>query len=144
VQYFNECYGGNGTLWEGRYRATVIDANNYLLNVSRYIELNPVRNGLVDKPLDYRWSSYAHNALAQSDEMISAAPQYLELGNSARDCAKAYRKLCRQKPSAQEVEEITNATMKGWVLGDRRFARKIEKLSGRRATQLPKGRPKGS
>jgi putative transposase len=144
VQYFNECYGGNGTLWEGRYRATVIDAKNYLLNVSRYIELNPVRNRLVDKPQDYRWSSYAHNALAQNDEIISTAPQYQDLGDSARDCAKAYRKLCRQKPSAQQVEEITAATMKGWVLGDSRFARKIEKLSGRRATQLPKGRPKGS
>jgi putative transposase len=144
VQYFNECYGGNGTLWEGRYRATVIDAKNYLLNVSRYIELNPVRNGLVDKPQDYRWSSYAHNALAQGDEMISTAPQYQELGDSTRDCAKAYRKFSRQKPGAQEVQEITDATMKGWVLGDNRFARKIEKLSGRRATQLPKGRPKGS
>jgi putative transposase len=144
VQYFNECYGGNGTLWEGRYRATVIDANHYLLDVSRYIELNPVRNRLVDKAQDYRWSSYAHNALAQGDEMISAAPQYQELGDSARKRAQAYRKLCRQKPSAQEVQEITDATMKGWVLGDSRFARKIEKLSGRRATQLPKGRPKGS
>jgi putative transposase len=82
--------------------------------------------------------------MAQSDEMISAAPQYQKLGDSDRDCAKAYRKFARQKPSAQQVEEITNATMKGWVLGDNRFARKIEKLSGRRATQLPKGRPKGS
>jgi putative transposase len=144
VQYFNECYGGSGTLWEGRYRATVIDASAYMLDVSRYIELNPVRNRLVDKPQDYRWSSYAHNALAKSDEMISAAPQYAGLGASARDCAKAYRKLFKQKLSAAQVQEITDATMKGWVLGNSRFARKIEKLSGRRATQLPKGRPKGS
>ncbi len=144
VQYFNECYGGSGTLWEGRYRATVIDANNYLLTCSRYIELNPVRNQLVDKPQDYRWSSYAHNALALHDEMISAARQYQKLGDSAGDCAKAYRQLFKQKLGAQQVQEITDATMKGWVLGDSRFARKIEKLSGRRATQLPKGRPKGS
>jgi putative transposase len=144
VQYFNECHGGSGTLWEGRYRATVIDAKNYMLTCSRYIELNPVRNQLVSKPADYQWSSYAHNALAQPDEMFSAAREYQNLGDSDRDCAKAYRRLFQQKLSAEQVQEITDATMKGWVLGDNRFARKIEKLSGRRASQLPKGRPKGS
>ena len=144
VQYFNECYGGSGTLWEGRYRATVIDSKDYLLTCSRYIELNPVRNQLVDKPKDYQWSSYAHNALAQSDEMISAAREYQNLGDSARERARTYRKLFQQKLSAEQAQEITDATIKGWVLGDSRFARKIEKLSGRRASQLPKGRPKGS
>jgi len=144
VQYFNELYDGVGTLWEGRYRATVIDGKHYLLTCSRYIELNPVRNQLVDRPQDYHWSSYAHNALAQTDEMITAANEYRKLGDSVKDCAKAYRKLFRPKLSQQQVQEITDATVKGWVLGDSKFARKIEKLSGRRASQLPKGRPRGS
>ena len=144
VQYFNELYDGVGTLWEGRYRATVIDGKHYLLTCSRYIELNPVRNALVDKPQDYHWSSYAHNALAQTDEMFTAASEYRKLGDSAAECAKAYRKLFRAKLSQQQVQEITDATVKGWVLGDSKFVRKIEKLSGRRASQLPKGRPRGS
>lgn len=144
VQYFNECYGGSGTLWEGRYRATVIDGKRYLLSCSRYIELNPVRNGLVDRPKEYRWSSYAHNALGETDEMLTAAREYKRLGEDRKERARAYRALFRQKLDAQLVREITEATLKGWVLGDSRFARKIEKLSGRRATPLPKGRPRGS
>ncbi len=144
VQYFNECYGGIGTLWEGRYRATVIDPAKYLLTCCRYIELNPVRNALVDKPAEYRWSSYAHNALGQADEMLSEAPQYRRLGADRKARAKAYRALFKKKLDPSLVQEITDATLKGWVLGDSRFARKIEKLSGRRATPLPKGRPKGS
>jgi len=142
VQYFNESYGGSGSLWEGRYRATVVDGANYLLDVSRYIELNPVRSGLVDKPQDYPWSSYAHNALGQTDEMISAAREYQQLGDSDSARNKAYRQLFRQKLDPRQVEEITESALKGWVLGDSRFARKIEKLSGRRATPLPKGRPR--
>ena len=144
VQYFNECYDGIGTLWEGRYRATVVDPRHYLLTCSRYIELNPVRNQLVDKPQDYPWSSYAHNALAQTDEMISAAGEYQKLGNTERECAREYKKMFRQKMSVEQAQEITDATLKGWVLGDSKFAKKIEKLSGRRAAQLPKGRPKKS
>lgn len=144
VQYFNECYGGSGSLWEGRYRATVIDGKNHLLNVSRYIELNPVRSGLVARPPEYRWSSYAHNALGQSDEMISAAREYQQLGDSEKARNKAYRKLFKQKLDPQLITDITESALKGWVLGDSRFASKIEKLSGRRTTPLPRGRPRKS
>lgn len=144
VQYFNECYGGSGTLWEGRYRATVIDGKNYMLTCSRYIELNPVRSGLVERVQDYRWSSYAHNALGKSNEMLDAAPEYKRLGDDPKQRAREYRKLFRQKLDPQLVQQITEATLKGWALGDRRFVQKIEKLSGRRAAPLPKGRPKGS
>jgi putative transposase len=144
VQYFNECYSGSGTLWEGRYRATVVESRQYLLACSRYIELNPVRNGLVSKPTDYRWSSYAHNALGKFDEMITAHKQYQQLGDDDKSRVKAYRAMFKQKLRAEMVQQITDATLKGWILGDSKFARKIEKLSGRRATQLPKGRPKGS
>jgi putative transposase len=144
VQYFNECHGGSGTLWEGRYRATVIDARSYMLTCCRYIELNPVRNHLVKKPGDYRWSSYAHNARRKTDEMISAAREYQRLGGDDKECARAYRSLFKQKIDDAQSQQITDATLRGWVLGDARFARKIESLSGRRATQLPKGRPRGS
>jgi putative transposase len=144
VQYFNECYGSTGTLWESRYRATVIDAKEYLLTCSRYIEQNPVRNKLVDKAQEYRWSSYAHNALAKADEMLTDAREYKKLGDNHKERARAYRSLSRKKISAELAQQITEATLKGWALGDSKFVQKIEKLSGRRASQLPKGRPKGS
>lgn len=144
VQYYNECHGGAGTPWEGRYRATVIDARNYLLTCSRYIELNPVRAGMVKNPKDYAWSSYAHNAKAKTDELISAAAQYKDLGVNDKERARAYLAMFNNKLSDETVQAITDATLKGWALGDKKFARKIEKLCGRRATPLPKGRPRGS
>lgn len=144
VQYYNECYNGSGTLWEGRYRATVLDEKEYLLTVSRYIEMNPVRAGLVRHPRDYSWSSYAHNALGESDEMLSPHREYRRLGRNDAERARAYRALFKQKLKKETVQMITDATIKGWALGDAKFARRIEKVSGRRATQLPKGRPKGS
>ena len=144
VQYFNESYDSTGTLWESRYRATVIEPKAYLLACSQYIETNPVRSGLVDRPQDFRWSSYAHNAQAKTDEMFTDATEYKKLGASAKERARAYRALFRKPLSDELVESITTSAMKGWALGDARFIRKIEKLSGRRASQLPRGRPRGS
>jgi len=76
--------------------------------------------------------------------MISAAREYQRLGDTDKERASAYRGLFKQKIDDQQSQEITEATLKGWVLGNARFVRKIETLSGRRGTQLPKGRPKGS
>lgn len=142
VQYYNECYGGMGSPWEGRYRATVIDPKDYMLLCSRYIELNPVRHGLVKNPRDYQWSSYAANAQGKNDEMITASKQYVRLGKSDKERAKAYRALFKSKIDADTLDLITESTLKGWALGNARFAAKIEALCGRRATPLPKGRPK--
>lgn len=142
VQYYNECYGGSGSPWEGRYRATVLDPRQYMLVCSRYIELNPVREGLVKNPRDYQWSSYAANAKGAQDEMITASKQYQKLGKTDKERTKAYRDLFKSKIDAATVDLITESTLKGWALGNARFAAKIEELCGRRATPLPKGRPK--
>ena len=142
VQYFNESNDGIGTIWEGRYRATVVDSKPYLLACSRYIELNPVRSGLAINPKDYPWSSYSRNASKRKNEMISPHREYLKLGTSDKERASAYRALFKQKMDAETIQTITDATLKGWALGNARFASKIEKLCGRRATQLPKGRPR--
>ena len=144
VQYYNESYASSGTLWESRYRATVIEAKTYLLACSQYIEMNPVRAGLVKKPQEYRWSSYAHNALARADEMFTDAPQYRRLGPNHKERARAYRARFKNPLSGELVEQLTASAMKGWALGDSKFIRKIEALSGRRASQLPRGRPRGS
>lgn len=142
VQYFNECTNGRGSIWEGRYRATVIDSRQFLLTCSRFIELEPVRSGLAKHPKDYPWSSYPHNAGGRLDDLISPHREYLKLGEDRKERARAYRDLFKQKLSAETVEQITEATLKGWALGDDKFVRKIEDISGRRATQLPKGRPR--
>ena len=93
VQYFNYTYGRTGTLWEGRYRATVVDAEPYLLTCSRYIELNPVRAGLVKSPAHYRHASYRHNAQGRPDPLITEHEVYRRLDRSRpRRCA-AYRAL---------------------------------------------------
>ncbi len=101
-----------------------------------------MRAGLVRKPEEYRWSSYTHNALAQEDPMISPHREYQRLGATPAARAKAYRALFKQKLSDETVDTITDSVLKGWALGDARFAARIEKLSGRRATRLPKGRPR--
>lgn len=144
VQYFNESYGGGGTLWEGRYRATVLDPKPYLLTCCRYIELNPVRAGLTKTPGDYRWSSYGHNAAGEYDEMITPHREYLKLGDDDRQRARAYRALFRRRIDPETAEYITESTLKGWAIGDTKFARRMEQRCGRRAMQLPKGRPRGS
>lgn len=91
VQYFNYCYGRTGTLWEGRYRSTVIEAEDYLLACSRYIELNPVRAGMVRSPAHYRWSSYRANAQGRADPLLSLHPVYKRLGRTRADRVEAYR-----------------------------------------------------
>ena len=82
VQYFNYSYDRSGTLWEGRYKATLIDSDQYLLTCMRYIELNPVRAGMVKHPLDYPWSSYAANARGQDNLLITPHELYRQLGRS--------------------------------------------------------------
>ena len=142
VQYFNWTYGRTGTLWEGRYRATVVDAERYLLICSRYIELNPVRAAMVGSPEGYRWSSYRHNALGQPDELLVEHELYLRLGKDEATRRDAYRALFRTALDVAELNQIRDATNKGWALGNDRFQAEIEALTRRRAEPLPRGRPK--
>ncbi|WP_286272261.1 transposase [Thalassotalea hakodatensis] len=82
VQYFNYSHQRTGTLWEGRYKSCLVQNSNYLLEVYRYIELNPVRAGMVDNPTDYPWSSYQINALGKVSSLVSYHDQYLTLAQS--------------------------------------------------------------
>jgi putative transposase len=142
VQYFNFRYGRTGTLWEGRYKSTVIDAEEYLLACCRYIELNPVRAGMVEHPRNYLWSSYHANADGESDELVTQHEVYSRLGSGASERQAAYRQLFRSALGETTVERIRGTANKGWALGNDRFREQIEALSGRRAAQKPKGRPR--
>jgi len=142
VQYFNRCYRRTGTLWEGRYRATPIDSGQYLLTCMRYIEMNPVRAGMVETPGEYPWSSYGANGHGQVDEWVSPQSIYRQLGNDAGERCAAYRRLFRVALDPKVLSEIREASNKAWVLGNDRFKARVEELSGRRAGRKPRGRPR--
>ncbi len=144
VQYFNFHYQRTGTLWEGRYRATVVDAENYLFECMRYIELNPVRAGMARHPRDYPWSSYRANAEGKADALVSPHGLYRSLARGEDERRTAYRELVKAPMDAELLAEIRDCTNKGWALGSGRFQAKIERLAERRTAPLPKGRPKKS
>lgn len=139
VQYFNFTHERTGTLWEGRYRSTLVDADDYLLSVYRYIELNPVRAGMTPHPSEYPWSSYRSNAMGKPIQLLTPHPLYMRLGKTDEERRVAYRSLFLGAVPEQEVATIREATNKGWVLGNDRFTAQIEAATGRRTMPLGRG-----
>jgi putative transposase len=141
VPYFNLKYQRSGTLWQGRFKATVIDSERYLMMCSRYIELNPIRAGMVTAAGDYRWSSFRHHIGLLSDPLITDHPLYWALGNTPFDREAAYRGLVEQGVDEDDVEALTEATLKGWAIGSEKFKSALEKQTQRRVTKAKRGRP---
>lgn len=139
VQYFNSTYNRTGTLWEGRYRSTLLDTESYLLTCYRYIELNPVRAGLVDHPKAYPWSSYRCNALGAFDQLVTPHALYQRLWRTTPQRQCAYRALFRAKLGKQVMDKIREATNKAWALGNDRFKAKVEASLDRRAAPAARG-----
>jgi len=139
VQYYNYCYRRTGTLFEGRYKAALIDSEAYLITCMRYIELNPVRAGMINEPSDYPWSSYHHNALGQPDNLVIPHPEYLRLGQTNEASQTAYRELYKHHIPENFVTEIRDATNKAWVLGNGRFKQRVQDQLGRRVEPKPRG-----
>jgi putative transposase len=139
VRYLNRRMERSGTLWEGRYRATVVDTDAYFMRVSRYIELNPVRAALSPDPGAYRWSSHRANALGAADPVLTPHALYLSLGNDASERAASYRALFTEGLSPDMLAAIRESTNRGWALGDEAFQERMS-AGGRRAKPLAKGR----
>lgn len=139
VQYFNHIYGRTGTLWEGRYKSTLVDSESYLLTVYRYIELNPVRADMVSHASEYPWSSYRYNAMGKEIQLITPHTQYVQLGKTATERQQAYRALFRGRMAERDLMAIREATNKAWALGDNKFKAQIEAKTGRRAVPLGRG-----
>ena len=139
VQYFNYRYRRTGTLWEGRYKATLIDSEAYLLTCMRYIELNPVRAGMVSHPSEYPWSSYHYNAQGQANELITPYLEYRRLGKTDQQRQAAYRQLFKHHIAERDMIEIREATNKAWALGSHRFKQRIEQQLTRRVQPNAKG-----
>jgi putative transposase len=142
VGYFNQRYQRSGTLWEGRYKSCLVDSEAYLLQLYRYIELNPVRAGMVSMPSEYVWSSYACNALGKPSDMRTFHECYLALGRTQAKRMARYRAMVNAAIDELLVEEIRRRSHQGVALGDDRFASQIEALTGQRVTNREPGRPK--
>ncbi|MDQ0572011.1 putative transposase [Variovorax paradoxus] len=141
VRYFNDRHGRSGTLWEGRYRSTLIQTDRYLLTCMAYIDLNPVRAGLVSDARDFPWSSYAHYAGLRQDKLLTPHPLYWELGNTPFAREAAYAELVRAGVRAADQGTLTEATLRGWAAGDANFLASLQKSTERRVAKAKAGRP---
>lgn len=139
---FNRRHGRTGTLWEGRFRATVIEAERYLQACICHVELAPLRAGLVSAAQDYPWSSARHHLGLASDPLVTDHPLYWVIGNTPFEREAAHRRLLERALTAQQDAEIEDATAKGWALGGDTFKTTLEEHTGRRVRPGRRGRPR--
>ena len=128
-------------MWEGRYRSTLIQTERYLLACMVYMDLNPVRAGMVADPKNHPWSSHRHHIGQTQDRRITPHPLYWSLGNTPFAREAAYTEMVRAGLSAEQQGAITDATLHGWALGDAAFAAELQKRTVRRIARARPGRP---
>ena len=143
VRYFNDLQGRSGTLWEGRYRSTLIQTDQYLLTCMAYIDLNPMRAGMVSDPKDYPWSSHGHYVGLRSDKVITPHPHFWSLANTPFGREAAYAEMVRAGISPDSQAALTKATLSGWALGEAAFVAELQKQTTRRIQKIQAGRPVG-
>jgi putative transposase len=141
VRHFNGAQGRSGTLWEGRYRSTLIETERYLLACMAYIDLNPVRAGLVAQARDYPWSSHGHHIGLRQDKLITPHALFWALGNTPFAREAAYSDLVHGGLRTEDQDKLTEATIKGWALGSADFLSDLKRRTERRATRAKPGRP---
>lgn len=141
VRYFNDAQARTGTLWEGRYRSTVIQAERHLLACMAYLDLNPVRAGMVVEPADYPWSSHGHYTGVRTDRLITPHPLYWTLGNTPFAREAAYAEMVRAGISQMDRDALTRSVLGGWALGEADFVADLQKRTDRRVTRAKAGRP---
>ncbi|NIP73520.1 MAG: transposase [Gammaproteobacteria bacterium] len=142
VQYVNRTYRRTGTLWEGRFRSCPAQSETYVLACYRYIELNPVRAGMVEHPGEYPWSSFGVNGQGRPDPLVTPHSQYRALGRDDRARRRAYRALFRAHMEPALIDEIRLATNSNYALGNEGFKQEIERMLNCRATPGRPGRPR--
>jgi putative transposase len=144
VRYFNRNYQRTGTLFEGRFKSCIVQQSRYFLVCLRYIELNPVRAGMVKDPADYIWSSYRSNALGGVSKLWEPHPQYLSLGGSESERQRRYRSLFETYIETDLLADVRQSINQGLALGSEKFRKEIEELGGRRQNLLKRGpKPNG-
>jgi putative transposase len=142
VGYFNARYARSGTLWEGRYRATLVETDYYFLACHRYIDLNPVRVGMAAHPAQYLWSSHRRYAGDTGDDLVTPHEVIEALGKTPEDRAKAYQALFETPLDDVTLQRIRYGSRYGWALGSTAFCRRLEQQGARRTAPLKSGRRK--
>jgi Transposase and inactivated derivatives len=124
VQYINRTYRRTGTLWEGRYRSCLVQEEKYLLTCQRYIELNPVRAGIVNYPGEFRWSSYRHNGQGEMSDLITPHILYQSLGETNDQKQSIYRELFAYGLEPDEIAQIRKSHEWKFCIGANDFRMK--------------------
>lgn len=140
--YVNRLEGRSGSLWEGRFKASPIQRDNYLLSCCRYVELNPVRAGMVEQPSQYDWSSYRERMAMSSEMMLDENDTYRGLGLDAERRREAYEGFILEGISKDELRFISDSQKRNQLTGNDRFIAEIEKKIGLRVERRARGRPK--
>ncbi len=140
VPYFNKKYKRSGTLWEGRFRTSIVEADNCLLECSRFIEEKPVFAGLVSGPEEYEWSSYAHHVGIKPDPLIRDHAVYWNLGNTPFAREMAY-KVFFNRMDHPENEKLDRILISGWPFGSEEFKKRLEMQTNRQFRMGKRGRP---
>jgi putative transposase len=125
-QYFNKRNRTTGAVWDGRYKSCLVQTEGYFLTCQRYIELNPVRAGMVRFPGNYKWSSYRSNAEGRHDGIVTPHSMYERLGATPSERRQAYCRLFQEALTPLQIDQIRAASNRGGVLGDRQFIAKIK------------------
>ncbi len=131
VRYYNAVRNRTGTIWEGRFKSCLIDSENYLFALYRYIEMNPVKANMVKDIAEYPWSSYRHNALGKKDDLITEHKLYWDLGKSRELRVEKYQKIFSTQNSTKQEQQITEATARGEVYGSSEFHYEMGKIISR-------------
>lgn len=142
VQIINKVHGRTGTLWEGRYKSSLVDTEGYLFTCHRYIELNPVRAGMVRSAEEYPWSSHRFYAQGRADSLITPHNLFLALGKDTMERVGAYRQIFEKSISAADLDRVRFAANKGCALGSEAFMSEMETRFGRGVRPPARGRPK--
>lgn len=141
VRYFNAVHGRSGTLWEGRYKSALVQSERYLLACMVYLDLNPVRAGMVARAQDFAWSSHAHYVGLRNDRLVTPHALVWELGNTPFARESRYRELVQAGVSEDQRLALGRSVTSGWVLGDDRFIGALQAGTERRLTRSVPGRP---
>jgi putative transposase len=142
VGHFNRRYGRTGTLWEGRFKSTIVDAEDYVMACYRYIEANPLRAKMVASAGDYPWSSHGRNALGRPDGLVGDHLAYASLGATPQTREEIYRETFAAGLSDELLQALRDSVQRGWAAGGERFRRQIEGALGRKVDAPVRGRPR--
>jgi putative transposase len=141
VRYFNDLNARSGTLWEGRYRSTLIQVEPYFLACQVYIDLNPVRAGIASAAVDYLWSSHAHYVGLRTDKLITPHAMVWALGNTPFAREAAYAELVHRGINLTQQRAFTQSALTGWPLGEQNFVAELQRKTDRRVSPASAGRP---